>query len=166
MTPNIARSAFVSTLGLTVAHVLQLSFHCVEVVPDGGVTNLNIEASIALKLDGILLVKSSRALSTQAQVLLMGEPLVNLDPPHQTDWLEMVRAMVAGGTTVIGGFHEITRSLQADSMVVACQGRVTNHGVSGDPCTRQGLVNVFDQRIAIYPMQGQWVALMHDASTV
>ena len=105
--------AFVSTLGLTVAHVLQLSFHCVEVAPDGGVRNPNIEALIALKLNGILFVKSSRALSTQAQVLLMGEPLVNLDPPPQTDWLEMVRAMVAGGTTVIGGFHEVTSSFQA-----------------------------------------------------
>ena len=36
----------------------------------------------------------ARALAVQAQVLLMDEPLSNLDPPHQADWL----AMPAGGT--------------------------------------------------------------------
>jgi iron complex transport system ATP-binding protein len=37
----------------------------------------------------------ARALAVQAQVLLMDEPLANLDPPHQADWLQLVRA--AGG---------------------------------------------------------------------
>jgi hypothetical protein len=33
----------------------------------------------------------ARALAVQAQVLLMDEPLANLDPPHQADWLAVVR---------------------------------------------------------------------------
>jgi iron complex transport system ATP-binding protein len=37
----------------------------------------------------------ARALAVQADVLLMDEPLANLDPPHQADWLAVVRA--AGG---------------------------------------------------------------------
>ncbi len=33
----------------------------------------------------------ARAMAVQAQVMLMDEPLANLDPPHQVDWLEQVR---------------------------------------------------------------------------
>ena len=39
----------------------------------------------------------ARALAVQAQVLLMDEPLANLDPPHQADWLRLVREQVAAG---------------------------------------------------------------------
>jgi iron complex transport system ATP-binding protein len=39
------------------------------------------------------------------------------------------------------------------------QGRVTHHGASGDPATHEALVNVFDRRIAIHAIEGQWVAL-------
>lgn len=39
----------------------------------------------------------ARALAVQAQVLLMDEPLANLDPPHQTDWLHTMRALVNAG---------------------------------------------------------------------
>ena len=37
----------------------------------------------------------ARALAVQAPVLLMDEPLTNLDPPHQADWLLLVRELVA-----------------------------------------------------------------------
>ena len=60
----------------------------------------------------------ARALSVKAAVLLMDEPLVNLDPPHQADWLQIVRALVAEGTTVVSVLHEITMALHADSVVV------------------------------------------------
>ena len=42
----------------------------------------------------------SRALAVQAQVLLMDEPLANLDPPHQADWLQLARELVVQGKTV------------------------------------------------------------------
>ena len=43
----------------------------------------------------------ARALAVQAPVLLMDEPLANLDPPHQADWLALVRALTARGHTVV-----------------------------------------------------------------
>jgi iron complex transport system ATP-binding protein len=34
----------------------------------------------------------ARAIAVQAPLMLMDEPLTNLDPPHQVDWLEQVPA--------------------------------------------------------------------------
>ncbi|APW42686.1 ABC transporter ATP-binding protein [Rhodoferax saidenbachensis] len=101
----------------------------------------------------------ARALAVQAQVLLMDEPLANLDPPHQADWLDVVRALVAQGKTVVSVLHEITMALQADRLVVMRQGRVTHHGASSDASTHEALMDVFDRRIAVHTIDGQWVAL-------
>jgi iron complex transport system ATP-binding protein len=101
----------------------------------------------------------ARALAVQAQVLLMDEPLANLDPPHQADWLAVVQALVAQGTTVVSVLHEISMALHADQVVVMAQGRVTHHGASSDAATHQALIDVFDGRIAIHCVDGQWVAL-------
>ena len=101
----------------------------------------------------------ARALAVEAEVLLMDEPLANLDPPHQTDWLLMAKGLVAGGKTVISVLHEISFALQADETVVMDKGRVTHQGATSDPATHQALVNVFNHRIAVHAVQGQWVAM-------
>jgi iron complex transport system ATP-binding protein len=106
----------------------------------------------------------ARALAVQAQVLLMDEPLANLDPPHQADWLAVVQALVAQGTTVVSVLHEISMALHADQVVVMAQGQVTHHGASVDAATHQALIDVFDGRIAIHRVDGQWVALPRVAS--
>jgi len=101
----------------------------------------------------------ARALAVQAQVLLMDEPLANLDPPHQADWLDVVRALVAEGKTVVSVLHEITMALQADTLVVMAAGRVTHQGACSDPATHRAVEDVFDGRLAVHPVQGQWIAL-------
>ena len=101
----------------------------------------------------------ARALAVQAQVLLMDEPLANLDPPHQADWLDVVRALVAQGSTVVSVLHEIGMALHADRVVVMANGQLLHHGGSADPATHQALVDVFDRRISIHAIEGQWVAL-------
>ncbi|MBC7620046.1 MAG: ATP-binding cassette domain-containing protein, partial [Candidatus Saccharibacteria bacterium] len=101
----------------------------------------------------------ARALAVQAQVLLMDEPLANLDPPHQADWLAVVQALVAKGTTVVSVLHEISMALNADQLVVMAQGRVAHQGSTRDTASHAALVEVFDRRIAIHSIEGQWVAL-------
>ncbi|MDB5743748.1 MAG: transporter related protein [Polaromonas sp.] len=101
----------------------------------------------------------ARALAVEADVLLMDEPLANLDPPHQTDWLVTVRGLVAGGKTVVSVLHEISFALQADELVVMRQGRVTHQGPCGDAATHRALQDVFDHRIAVHRLAGQWLAL-------
>jgi len=101
----------------------------------------------------------ARALAVQAQVLLMDEPLANLDPPHQADWLAVVRALVSKGNTVVSVLHELSMALHADELVIMAAGRITHQGTCSDAATHRALEAVFDQRITIHPLAKQWVAL-------
>ena len=108
----------------------------------------------------------ARALAVQAQVLLMDEPLANLDPPHQADWLLLVRALVAEGKTVVSVLHEVSMALQADHVAVLARGRIVHHGAASHPDTHRAVERVFDHRIAIHSVAGQWMALpqLHPAA--
>ena len=101
----------------------------------------------------------ARALAVEAQVLLMDEPLANLDPPHQVDWLLLVRELVASGKTVISVLHEISLALLADELVVMADGRVTHQGACSAAATHRALEQVFEHRIVVHALAGQWVAL-------
>jgi iron complex transport system ATP-binding protein len=101
----------------------------------------------------------ARALAVQAQVLLMDEPLANLDPPHQVDWLLLVRELVRQGRTVVSVLHEISLALQADELVVMAQGRVAHHGACDDAATHRALETVFERRIRIARLDEQWISL-------
>ena len=101
----------------------------------------------------------ARALAVQAQVLLMDEPLANLDPPHQTDWLHTMRALVDAGGTVVSVLHEVSLALQSDDMVVMAQGRVLHQGACDAPATHAALESVFDHRIHVRHLDGMWMAL-------
>lgn len=103
----------------------------------------------------------ARLLAVQAEVMLMDEPLANLDPPHQADWLLLVRELVAQGKTVVSVLHEIGMALHADQMVVMAQGRVCHQGACDDPDTHRAVEQVFDHRVAIHPLGDDWVALPH-----
>jgi len=101
----------------------------------------------------------ARALAVQAQVLLMDEPLANLDPPHQADWLGVVRCLLETGVTVVSVLHEISMALHADELVIMAAGRITHQGACADAATHRALEAVFDKRITIHPLANQWVAL-------
>ncbi len=101
----------------------------------------------------------ARALAVQAPITLMDEPLANLDPPHQSDWLRTVRALVAGGATVVSVLHEISIALQADDLLIMAAGRVVHHGPCSDAATHAALEQVFEQRIQVRQIDGLWMAL-------
>lgn len=101
----------------------------------------------------------ARALAVEAEVVLMDEPLANLDPPHQADWMRTARALAARGRTVVSVLHELSVALAADDLVVMADGRVAHHGGCGDPATHAALEAVFDRRVAVHRVAGQWIAL-------
>jgi len=101
----------------------------------------------------------ARALAVQATILLMDEPLAHLDPPHQADWLAIVRRHVARGGTAVSVLHEIGLALQADDIVLLEAGRLAHHGAAADAATHRALEAVFAQRLQVHAVADRWVAL-------
>ncbi|KQP22853.1 ABC transporter ATP-binding protein [Pseudorhodoferax sp. Leaf267] len=101
----------------------------------------------------------ARALAVQAPIVLMDEPLANLDPPHQADWLAMARALAHEGRTVVSVLHELPAALQADALVIVERGRIAHHGASSDAATHRALESVFAQRVAVHHVAGQWITV-------
>jgi iron complex transport system ATP-binding protein len=55
--------------------------------------------------------------------------------------------------------HEITMALHADDMLILQSGAIAHQGACADPATHRALEAVFDRRISIHAMDGQWIAL-------
>lgn len=106
----------------------------------------------------------ARVLAVQARVVLMDEPLAHLDPPHQADWLDLVRGLRDAGVTVLSVLHELNMALQADELIVMRQGRVVHHGDTHEAAAHQALRQVFDDRIDLYAVGVHWVALPRSAA--
>lgn len=105
----------------------------------------------------------ARAMAGNAPIMLMDEPLANLDPPHQVDWLEQVQCLKAQGTTVVSVLHEIGMALHADDVVVMDKGQVVHHGPCDHEATRRAMEAVFEYRIRILLADGQWVVVPRSA---
>ncbi len=101
----------------------------------------------------------ARVLAVEAQLLLMDEPLSNLDPPHQAQWLLLVRTLVSQGITVVSVLHEISIALQADDMLILQQGRLIHQGACKEVTTHRALEQVFEHRVRVAMLEGQWLAV-------
>lgn len=101
----------------------------------------------------------ARLLAVEAGIMLMDEPLANLDPPHQADWIALVRELVEQGRTVVSVLHEISVALLADDLVVMQAGQVRYAGPGSDPAAQEALASVFDRRLDFHRVGERWVAL-------
>ncbi len=107
----------------------------------------------------------ARALAVQAPLMLMDEPLAHVDPPHQADWLALVRAHGRAGGTAVTVLHELNVALQADEMVILQAGRVAHQGACSDAATHRALERVFSGCIVVRAVGSTWVALPGSASS-
>jgi len=101
----------------------------------------------------------ARALAVHAGLTLMDEPLAHLDPPHQSDWVQLVRERVSDGGAIVSVLHELNIAMQADRLVVMADGRIVHQGVPHDPATHAALQQVFQHRLLILQVQGRWIAI-------
>ena len=101
----------------------------------------------------------ARLFAVQAGILLMDEPIANLDPPHQADWLKWQNALSDQGKTSITVLHEIQFALEAENLVLLGKKGIHHQGKSDDPLTHQALIDLFDGRIELTKLGTRWVAL-------
>jgi ABC-type cobalamin/Fe3+-siderophores transport system ATPase subunit len=101
----------------------------------------------------------ARLFATQADTLLMDEPIANLDPPHQADWLQWQTTLSSQGKTSVIVLHEIQFALQAENLILLGNKGVYHQGKSDDPLTHQALIDLFDGRIELTKLGKRWVAL-------
>lgn len=101
----------------------------------------------------------ARLLAVDSNILLMDEPLTNLDPPHQADFLKWQGDLLAQGKTLVTVLHEIHFALRADYVVMLNKGGLHFQGGSQDPKTHQALIALFDHRIRLEKLGHDWVAL-------
>ncbi len=103
----------------------------------------------------------ARALAVQACVLLMDEPLASVDPPHQADWVNVVRILTAQGTTVVSVLHELNIALAADHLLVMRDGLATHFGAAVSDASARALEAVFDHRVQVHTLNQARIASLN-----
>lgn len=75
----------------------------------------------------------ARALAGEPEILLADEPTANLDPAHQLDLMDRLRAMAKGGAGVIVVLHDLTLAARScDRLILLHEGKIAAEGAPRD----------------------------------
>jgi len=86
----------------------------------------------------------ARALATEAPILLVDEPAAHLDPAHQLQLMELLKAEAARGTAVAITLHDLSLASRfCDEIVVLQNGHVAGQGTPADTLSDTALARVF-----------------------
>ena len=98
----------------------------------------------------------ARALAVEAPALIADEPLASLDPGHQIDVMDMLRAEAAGGALVIAVLHDLTLAARyCDRLLLIDAGQIVADGTPTEVLTAERLRAVYgiDARVET---GGEW----------
>lgn len=86
----------------------------------------------------------ARLFATQAPILMLDEPVAGLDPDAQLLVLDLLRAKVAEGATVIATLHDLSLAARyADQVLVLNEGRLAADGAPMEALSERVLDSVF-----------------------
>lgn len=104
-------------------------------------------------------VALARALAVEAPVILADEPTASLDPRHQIDVMQNLRATADKGVLVIVVTHDLGLAARfADHVLVLREGRLVSQGAPAEALSEQVMADVF--RISAYRAEYQREAVI------
>jgi iron complex transport system ATP-binding protein len=104
-------------------------------------------------------VALARALAVEAPVILADEPTASLDPRHQIDVMQNLRATADKGVLVIVVTHDLGLAARfADHVLVLREGQLVSQGAPAEAFSEQVMADVF--RISAYRAEYQREAVI------
>jgi len=103
----------------------------------------------------------ARAIVTQAPLQLWDEPFAALDVRHVLEGVQLARALVSAGKTVVFSMHDLRLALRLDLVVVLDRGQVRAVGKPAEVLTPELLQEIFGVRATTAP--GLYLELPEDS---
>lgn len=98
----------------------------------------------------------ARALAVEAPVLLADEPVAALDPYHQLQVMEVLRATARAGATVIAVLHDLTLAARfCDRLLLMKEGRVVAGGLPADVLRPERVADAYAVTVETGTRQGE-----------
>lgn len=120
---------------------------CETAMRDTDVTHLAARDCRTLSGGELGRVLLARALATGAEVLLADEPGTGLDPRHQLELMELLRAKAAAGVSCCVVLHDLTLAARyCDHVILIDAGAIVSHGSPNDVLTDERLASVYGIR--------------------
>lgn len=91
----------------------------------------------------------ARAFAAYAEVLLLDEPTVHLDAPHQRRLIQSLMTRARHGVCVVSVLHDLTLALGADRVIVLAHGTIHADAPPSEPGLQAALIDVFEHAFTI-----------------
>ncbi len=102
----------------------------------------------------------ARALAVEAPALVVDEPLAALDPGHQLQLMDLLKAEAAAGSLVVAVLHDLAMAARyCDRLLLIHQGRLVADGAPADVLTPDILSDCYNIRAWTGTIEGQPVVL-------
>ena len=97
----------------------------------------------------------ARLLATEADILLLDEPVKMLDPAHQLKTMALLVRLAEAGRTVVVVMHDLNLALRyCDNVVLMRDGMVDVQGAPQDVFTPDRLQRIFELDVSLVAHQG------------
>lgn len=104
----------------------------------------------------------ARAICQKSDIILLDEPINNLDPKHQIKLLELLKELQCKGKTVICVMHDLNLiSRYADETVLMKKGQIKYFGKTEDILTKEILEEIYEIKVSIIPSHDRFPSTIY-----